>query len=88
MPSLKLCTELADYICLCAGIRAYEQLGKRAFGHPGKILAAVVITMHNIGGELKNKAGFESRCYVIYITFHYRLTEKLSLSKTLVIYDN
>uniref|UniRef100_A0A672PCU6 Sodium-coupled neutral amino acid transporter 3-like n=1 Tax=Sinocyclocheilus grahami TaxID=75366 RepID=A0A672PCU6_SINGR len=31
------------------GIRAYEQLGKRAFGHPGKILAAVVITMHNIG---------------------------------------
>ncbi|KTF88514.1 hypothetical protein cypCar_00033816 [Cyprinus carpio] len=30
-------------------IRAYEQLGKRAFGHPGKILAAVVITMHNIG---------------------------------------
>uniref|UniRef100_A0AAR2JV02 Amino acid transporter transmembrane domain-containing protein n=1 Tax=Pygocentrus nattereri TaxID=42514 RepID=A0AAR2JV02_PYGNA len=31
------------------GIRAYEQLGNRAFGHPGKILAAVVITMHNIG---------------------------------------
>ncbi|XP_061113247.1 sodium-coupled neutral amino acid transporter 5b isoform X2 [Conger conger] len=31
------------------GIRAYEQLGKRAFGHPGKILAAVIITMHNIG---------------------------------------
>uniref|UniRef100_A0A672KZM2 Sodium-coupled neutral amino acid transporter 3-like n=1 Tax=Sinocyclocheilus grahami TaxID=75366 RepID=A0A672KZM2_SINGR len=31
------------------GIRAYEQLGKRAFGHPGKILAALVITMHNIG---------------------------------------
>ncbi|KAK3539932.1 hypothetical protein QTP70_019570, partial [Hemibagrus guttatus] len=31
------------------GIRAYEQLGKRAFGHLGKILAAVVITMHNIG---------------------------------------
>uniref|UniRef100_A0A672KUA8 Sodium-coupled neutral amino acid transporter 3-like n=1 Tax=Sinocyclocheilus grahami TaxID=75366 RepID=A0A672KUA8_SINGR len=34
------------------GIRAYEQLGKRAFGHPGKILAALVITMHNIGGKL------------------------------------
>uniref|UniRef100_A0A673GBI1 Sodium-coupled neutral amino acid transporter 3-like n=1 Tax=Sinocyclocheilus rhinocerous TaxID=307959 RepID=A0A673GBI1_9TELE len=33
------------------GIRAYEQLGKRAFGHPGKILAALVITMHNIGGK-------------------------------------
>uniref|UniRef100_A0A7N6BNU9 Amino acid transporter transmembrane domain-containing protein n=1 Tax=Anabas testudineus TaxID=64144 RepID=A0A7N6BNU9_ANATE len=31
------------------GIRAYEQLGLRAFGHPGKILAAVVITLHNIG---------------------------------------
>ncbi|XP_063064844.1 sodium-coupled neutral amino acid transporter 5b [Engraulis encrasicolus] len=31
------------------GIRAYEQLGMRAFGHPGKMLAAMVITMHNIG---------------------------------------
>ncbi|XP_056129366.1 sodium-coupled neutral amino acid transporter 3-like [Lampris incognitus] len=31
------------------GIRAYEQLGLRAFGHPGKILAGVVITLHNIG---------------------------------------
>ncbi|KAM7411038.1 hypothetical protein PAMA_021156 [Pampus argenteus] len=31
------------------GIRAYEQLGQRAFGHPGKILAAVIITLHNIG---------------------------------------
>jgi len=31
------------------GIRAYEQLGLRAFGHPGKILAAVIITLHNIG---------------------------------------
>uniref|UniRef100_A0A1A7Y4U3 Solute carrier family 38, member 5b n=1 Tax=Iconisemion striatum TaxID=60296 RepID=A0A1A7Y4U3_9TELE len=31
------------------GIRAYEQLGFRAFGHPGKIIAAVVITLHNIG---------------------------------------
>ncbi|KAI1892180.1 hypothetical protein AGOR_G00130670 [Albula goreensis] len=31
------------------GIRAYEQLGKRAFGHTGKILAAVIITLHNIG---------------------------------------
>lgn len=31
------------------GIRAYEQLGNRAFGHPGKILAACVITVHNIG---------------------------------------
>ncbi|KAM9855254.1 sodium-coupled neutral amino acid transporter 3-like [Aulostomus maculatus] len=31
------------------GIRAYEQLGMRAFGHPGKILAAIIITLHNIG---------------------------------------
>ncbi|XP_045897261.1 sodium-coupled neutral amino acid transporter 3-like [Micropterus dolomieu] len=31
------------------GIRAYEQLGLRAFGHTGKILAAVIITLHNIG---------------------------------------
>lgn len=31
------------------GIRAYEQLGLRAFGHPGKIVAAVIITLHNIG---------------------------------------
>ncbi|XP_049609026.1 sodium-coupled neutral amino acid transporter 3 [Syngnathus scovelli] len=31
------------------GIRAYEQLGNRAFGPPGKILAGSVITVHNIG---------------------------------------
>ncbi|XP_033825114.1 sodium-coupled neutral amino acid transporter 3-like [Periophthalmus magnuspinnatus] len=31
------------------GIRAYEQLGNRAFGAPGKMLAAVIITVHNIG---------------------------------------
>ncbi|MBN3293742.1 S38A3 protein, partial [Polypterus senegalus] len=31
------------------GIRAYEQLGYRAFGPPGKVLAAIIITMHNIG---------------------------------------
>ncbi|KAG7999368.1 Sodium-coupled neutral amino acid transporter 3, partial [Nibea albiflora] len=35
------------------GIRAYEQLGLRAFGHPGKILAAVIITLHNIGGNTR-----------------------------------
>ncbi|XP_047217505.1 sodium-coupled neutral amino acid transporter 3-like [Girardinichthys multiradiatus] len=41
------------HLLLCSagvvGIRAYEQLGQRAFGHPGKILAAVIITLHNIG---------------------------------------
>ncbi|XP_027023110.1 sodium-coupled neutral amino acid transporter 5 [Tachysurus fulvidraco] len=31
------------------GIRAYEQLGFRAFGSVGKIIAACVITIHNIG---------------------------------------
>ncbi|XP_054465722.1 sodium-coupled neutral amino acid transporter 3-like [Anoplopoma fimbria] len=31
------------------GIRAYEQLGNRAFGAPGKIVAACIITVHNIG---------------------------------------
>ncbi|XP_050972520.1 sodium-coupled neutral amino acid transporter 5 isoform X3 [Labeo rohita] len=31
------------------GIRAYEQLGYRAFGRPGKILAACIITLHNVG---------------------------------------
>lgn len=33
-----------------SGIRAYEQLGMRAFGPPGKMLAACIITVHNIGG--------------------------------------
>ncbi|KAM9786288.1 sodium-coupled neutral amino acid transporter 3-like [Neosynchiropus ocellatus] len=31
------------------GIRAYEQLGNRAFGPTGKVLAACIITVHNIG---------------------------------------
>ncbi|XP_075434407.1 sodium-coupled neutral amino acid transporter 3-like isoform X2 [Ascaphus truei] len=31
------------------GIRAYEQLGQRAFGPVGKILVALIITMHNVG---------------------------------------
>jgi hypothetical protein len=33
------------------GIRAYEQLGYRAFGTPGKLVAALAITLQNIGGE-------------------------------------
>ncbi|TMS16054.1 Sodium-coupled neutral amino acid transporter 3 [Larimichthys crocea] len=32
-----------------SGIRAYEQLGNRAFGPPGKMLAGCIITVHNIG---------------------------------------
>ncbi|XP_061473794.1 sodium-coupled neutral amino acid transporter 3 isoform X2 [Rhineura floridana] len=31
------------------GIRAYEQLGYRAFGTPGKLAAAIAITLQNIG---------------------------------------
>ncbi|XP_070094965.1 sodium-coupled neutral amino acid transporter 3 isoform X2 [Equus przewalskii] len=31
------------------GIRAYEQLGYRAFGMPGKLAAALAITLQNIG---------------------------------------
>ncbi|XP_075955304.1 sodium-coupled neutral amino acid transporter 3-like [Anarhichas minor] len=31
------------------GIRAYEQLGNRAFGTPGKIVSGCIITVHNIG---------------------------------------
>ncbi|XP_004676193.1 PREDICTED: sodium-coupled neutral amino acid transporter 3 [Condylura cristata] len=31
------------------GIRAYEQLGYRAFGTPGKLAAALAITLQNIG---------------------------------------
>lgn len=39
--------------CACgSGIRAYEQLGYRAFGTPGKMAAGIAITLQNIGGEL------------------------------------
>ncbi|XP_030049814.1 sodium-coupled neutral amino acid transporter 5 [Microcaecilia unicolor] len=31
------------------GIRAYEQLGQRAFGPAGKIVAGIIISMHNVG---------------------------------------
>ncbi|XP_076859946.1 sodium-coupled neutral amino acid transporter 5 [Brachyhypopomus gauderio] len=31
------------------GVRAYETLGLRAFGHAGKVIAACVVTIHNIG---------------------------------------
>uniref|UniRef100_A0A8C5BL89 Solute carrier family 38 member 3b n=1 Tax=Gadus morhua TaxID=8049 RepID=A0A8C5BL89_GADMO len=33
------------------GIRAYEQLGYRAFGTPGKMAAGIAITLQNIGGK-------------------------------------
>uniref|UniRef100_A0A672ZLY4 Sodium-coupled neutral amino acid transporter 3-like n=1 Tax=Sphaeramia orbicularis TaxID=375764 RepID=A0A672ZLY4_9TELE len=34
------------------GIRAYEQLGYRAFGTPGKMAAGIAITLQNIGGKV------------------------------------
>uniref|UniRef100_A0A8C8DND6 Solute carrier family 38 member 3b n=1 Tax=Oryzias sinensis TaxID=183150 RepID=A0A8C8DND6_9TELE len=34
---------------LLTGIRAYEQLGYRAFGTPGKMAAGIAITLQNIG---------------------------------------
>uniref|UniRef100_A0A9J8BLL3 Solute carrier family 38 member 5a n=2 Tax=Cyprinus carpio TaxID=7962 RepID=A0A9J8BLL3_CYPCA len=42
------------------GIRAYEQLGYHAFGQPGKILAACIIILHNIGGKIKCIIHFSS----------------------------
>ncbi|XP_026121162.1 sodium-coupled neutral amino acid transporter 5-like [Carassius auratus] len=44
--SIHLLLECAGVV----GIRAYEQLGNHAFGQPGKILAACIIIIHNIGG--------------------------------------
>lgn len=45
-----VCSDNIYYHDLFSGIRAYEQLGNRAFGRPGKMLAGVIITVHNIGG--------------------------------------
>uniref|UniRef100_A0A672YW20 Sodium-coupled neutral amino acid transporter 3-like n=1 Tax=Sphaeramia orbicularis TaxID=375764 RepID=A0A672YW20_9TELE len=43
-------TESIFFSCnLLAGIRAYEQLGYRAFGTPGKMAAGIAITLQNIG---------------------------------------
>uniref|UniRef100_A0A3B5M4B0 Solute carrier family 38 member 5a n=1 Tax=Xiphophorus couchianus TaxID=32473 RepID=A0A3B5M4B0_9TELE len=51
------------------GIRAYEQLGNRAFGPPGKMLAAIVITVHNIGGILNSS--LMMHFYIILGVFSY-----------------
>uniref|UniRef100_A0A8C6V9C8 Solute carrier family 38 member 5a n=1 Tax=Neogobius melanostomus TaxID=47308 RepID=A0A8C6V9C8_9GOBI len=40
------------------GIRAYEQLGNRAFGSPGKMVAGCIITVHNIGGTGSSPSRF------------------------------
>lgn len=53
--SLTLCKVLSHVLffvfLFCSGIRAYEQLGYRAFGTPGKMAAGIAITLQNIGGE-------------------------------------
>lgn len=41
-------------VTVFSGIRAYEQLGNRAFGPAGKMLAACIITVHNIGGTVRS----------------------------------
>lgn len=43
--------KMSSFVC-GSGIRAYEQLGYRAFGTPGKMAAGIAITLQNIGGEV------------------------------------
>lgn len=50
---MQLITRVQSNVSAISGIRAYEQLGNRAFGPPGKMLAACIITVHNIGGILQ-----------------------------------
>uniref|UniRef100_A0A2D4H3Y3 Amino acid transporter transmembrane domain-containing protein n=1 Tax=Micrurus corallinus TaxID=54390 RepID=A0A2D4H3Y3_MICCO len=53
------------------GIRAYEQLGLKAFGHGGKVVAAVIISIHNIGGKVSHfPVGSERENKVVYICIH------------------
>uniref|UniRef100_A0A3B3S472 Solute carrier family 38 member 5a n=1 Tax=Paramormyrops kingsleyae TaxID=1676925 RepID=A0A3B3S472_9TELE len=51
--SIHLLLRSADIV----GIRSYEQLGNQAFGVRGKVLAACVISIHNIGGESAQVGG-------------------------------
>uniref|UniRef100_A0AAQ5XH97 Amino acid transporter transmembrane domain-containing protein n=1 Tax=Amphiprion ocellaris TaxID=80972 RepID=A0AAQ5XH97_AMPOC len=58
------------------GIRAYEQLGYRAFGTPGKMAAGIAITLQNIGGEPSNSKSiplilFLSLCSEWYMNGNY-----------------
>lgn len=59
---------LSVFPSLLSGIRAYEQLGYRAFGTPGKMAAGIAITLQNIGGEtLPNTlASQETQCIVLW----------------------
>ncbi|CAK6952506.1 sodium-coupled neutral amino acid transporter 3-like [Scomber scombrus] len=49
------------------GIRAYEQLGYRAFGTPGKMAAAIAIALQNVGGYLGSTSGFSLSCMVFFL---------------------
>ncbi|EHB14827.1 Sodium-coupled neutral amino acid transporter 3 [Heterocephalus glaber] len=64
------------------GIRAYEQLGYRAFGTPGKLVAALAITLQNIGAMSSYLYIIKSELPLVILTF-------LNLEKqTLVWYLN
>lgn len=61
--------ETAPDSLVCPGIRAYEQLGSRAFGTPGKLAAALAITLQNIGGEAgRQRAGGQSESRPVWLT--------------------
>uniref|UniRef100_A0A8C1MZ16 Solute carrier family 38 member 3a n=1 Tax=Cyprinus carpio TaxID=7962 RepID=A0A8C1MZ16_CYPCA len=49
------------------GIRAYEQLGFRAFGTPGKMAAGIAITLQNIGGEIVERYWYLNGNYLVVI---------------------
>ncbi|KAI4876733.1 hypothetical protein NFI96_010224 [Prochilodus magdalenae] len=50
------------------GIRAYEQLGYRAFGTPGKMAAGIAITLQNIGAPADGAVGVEVEGHQVFCT--------------------
>ncbi|KAM4721315.1 sodium-coupled neutral amino acid transporter 3 [Rhinophrynus dorsalis] len=59
------------------GIRAYEQLGYKAFGTPGKLAAAIAITLQNIGAMSSYLYIVKSELPLVIQTF-LNLSEKTS----------
>ncbi|CAI9554687.1 unnamed protein product [Staurois parvus] len=59
------------------GIRAYEQLGLKAFGTPGKMAAAIAITLQNIGAMSSYLYIVKSELPLVIQTF-LKLSEKTS----------
>lgn len=55
--SVRTIARLIPVCVLPAGIRAYEQLGFRAFGTPGKMATGIAITLQNIGCEVPARLG-------------------------------